>query len=160
MNLQPLLDASLAIQIHVAAVLPASILGAYILLNRKGTPMHRLLGKIWMVLMAITALSSFFIHQINLFHGFSPIHLLSLFVLVSIWKAISSARAHNIRAHKASVVGMYVGGIVIAGGFTFLPGRIMHVVVFTGGPSWILFATFIVIACALFIQQRIAAHRA
>jgi len=42
------------------------------------TPLHRLLGKIWMVLMVITSLSSFFIHQIDLFYGFSPIHLLSI----------------------------------------------------------------------------------
>jgi len=160
MNLQPLLDAPIAVQIHVAAVLPAAVLGAYILLNCKGTPMHRLLGKIWMVLMAITSLSSFFIHQINLFYGFSPIHLLSIFTLAGIWRAISTARAHNIRAHKATVLGMYLGGIGVAGLFTLIPGRIMHAVVFTGGPSWILLLTLAGIAAVLFLQQRIASHRA
>ncbi|EUB96468.1 Protein of unknown function DUF2306, membrane [Rhizobium sp. CF080] len=159
MNLQPLLDAPLAVQIHVAAVLPASVLGAYILLNRKGTPIHRLLGKIWMALMVITSLSSFFIHEINLFHGFSPIHLLSISVLVGAWQAISSARAHNIRAHKAAVIGMYFGGIVIAGLFTLIPGRIMNAVVFSGGPSWILILTLLGIAAMLFLQQRLVTRR-
>ena len=159
MNLQPLLDAPFAVQIHVAAVLPASVLGAYILLNRKGTPLHRLLGKIWMVLMVITSISSFFIHEINLFDGFSPIHLLSISVLVGAWRAISSARAHNIRAHKAAVIGMYFGGIVIAGLFTLIPGRIMNAVVFSGGPSWILILTLLGIAATLFLQQRLATRR-
>jgi uncharacterized membrane protein len=159
MNLQPLLDAPLAVQVHVAAVLPASVLGAYILLNRKGTPVHRLLGKIWMALMVITSLSSFFIHQINLVYGFSPIHLLSVFVLVGAWRSISAARAHNIRAHKATVIGMYFGGIIIAGLFTLIPGRIMNTVVFSGGPSWILLLTLIAIAGMLLLQQRLASRR-
>ena len=159
MNLQPLLDAPIAVQIHVAAVLPAAVLGAYVLLNRKGTPLHRLLGKIWMVLMAVTALSSFFIHQITLFYGFSPIHLLSIFTLTGIWRAISTARARDIRQHKLTVIGMYVGGIGVAGLFTLVPGRIMHAVVFTGGPSWMLLATLAAIAATLFLQQRLAMRR-
>ena len=159
MNLQPLLDAPLAVQIHVAAVLPAAVLGAYILVNRKGTPAHRLLGKIWMVLMVITSLSSFFIHEIDLFHGFSPIHLLSISVLVGAWRAVTAARAKNIRAHKAAVIGMYFGGIVIAGLFTLIPGRIMNAVVFSGGPSWILIVTLLGIAGTLCLQRRLATRQ-
>ncbi|MBB6507052.1 MULTISPECIES: DUF2306 domain-containing protein [Rhizobium] len=159
MNLQPLLDAPIAVQIHVAAVLPAAVLGAYILLNRKGTPIHRLLGRIWMMLMAVTSLSSFFIHGIDLVYGFGPIHLLSIFVLFNIWQAIASARARNIRLHKAAVKGMYFGGIVIAGLFTFIPGRIMNAVVFSGGPNWILLVTLAAIAAALFLQHRLIRHR-
>ncbi|TIX88565.1 DUF2306 domain-containing protein [Rhizobium sp. P44RR-XXIV] len=132
MTLEPLFDAPFAIQIHVAAVVPAALLGAYLLLRPKGTPRHRLLGKIWLCLMVITAFSSFFIHQINLFYGFSPIHLLSIFVLFGCWRAIVNARRHNIAAHKRIVRGLYFGGIVGAGIFTFLPGRIMNRVAFGG----------------------------
>jgi len=32
--------------------------------------------------------------------------------------------------HRNSMVGLFVGALVIAGAFTFLPGRIMHAVVF------------------------------
>jgi uncharacterized membrane protein len=132
MTLEPLLHATIAIQIHVAAVVPAALLGAYLLLRPKGTPRHRLLGKIWLCLMVITALSSFFIHQINLFYGFSPIHLISIFVLSGCWGAIVNARNHNIEAHKRIVRGLYFGGIVGAGIFTLLPGRIMNKVAFGG----------------------------
>ncbi|GAC1040516.1 DUF2306 domain-containing protein [Rhizobium sp. No.120] len=132
MTFEPLLDAPLAIQIHVVAVVPAALLGAYLLARPKGTPRHRQLGKIWLVLMVVTALSSFFIHQINMFYGLSPIHLLSVLVLFGCWGAIANARKHNIDAHKRIVRGLYFGGIVGAGAFTFLPGRIMNKVAFDG----------------------------
>ncbi|MGR4843582.1 DUF2306 domain-containing protein [Rhizobium laguerreae] len=132
MTLEPLLDAPFAVQIHVAAVTPAALLGAYILLRPKGTPLHRLLGRIWMALMIVTAMSSFFIHELDLFYGFSPIHLLSIATLFGSWNAIAAARRGDIRLHKRIVTGLYFGGIVLAGLFTFLPGRIMHTVIFTG----------------------------
>ncbi len=147
MTLEPLLDAPIAIQIHVAAVFPAALLGTYLLVMPKGTPRHRLLGKIWLVLMAITALSSFFIHQINMFYGFSPIHLLSIYVLFGCWGAIANARKHNIEAHKRIVRGLYFGGIVGAGAFTLIPGRIMNKVAFNGDEiAPLLVATGIAIA--------------
>lgn len=136
MNLSPLLEASLPIQIHVATVVPAALIGPYMFLSRKGTPTHRLAGMVWLGLMVVAALSSFFIHTINLFLGFSPIHLLSLYVLYGSWSALRAARAHRIREHRLTVIGIYVGGIVIAGGFTLLPGRLMHEVVFTWPTAW------------------------
>jgi len=148
MTLEPLLHATIAIQIHVAAVVPAALLGAYLLLRPKGTPRHRLLGKIWLCLMVITALSSFFIHQINMFYGFSPIHLLSIFVLSGCWGAIANARNHNIAAHKRTVRSLYFGGIVGAGIFTFLPGRIMNKVAFGGDE---IAPLIVVAAIALFL---------
>ena len=136
MNLAPLLDAPVAIQIHVAAVIPAALIGPYMFWARKGTPVHRLVGKVWLGLMIIVALSSFFIHEINLFMGFSPIHLISAYVLVGAWLAYRSARQHRIVAHKRQVLGLYLGGIVGAGVFTLLPGRIMNKVVFTYPQNW------------------------
>jgi uncharacterized membrane protein len=134
MNLAPLLDAPLAIQIHVATVIPAALIGPYMFWAKKGTPVHRLVGKVWLGLMVAAAASSFFIHSINLFMGFSPIHLISAYVLVGAWLAYRSARQHRIRDHKRQVIFLYLGGIVGAGAFTLLPGRIMHAVTF-GTPA-------------------------
>ena len=136
MNLSPLLDAGLPIQIHVATVVPAALIGPWLFLSRKGSPRHRLVGKVWLGLMVASALSSFFIHTIDILLGFSPIHLLSVYVLYASWSAIRAARTHQIRKHKLNVIGMYVGGIVIAGGFTLLPGRLMHEVIFTWPAGW------------------------
>jgi uncharacterized membrane protein len=132
MNLAPLLDASPAIQAHVVTVIPAAILGPYIFANRKGTPIHKMLGRIWLFLMVISALSSLFIHSINLFYGFSPIHILSLFVLYGSYKVISEARARRMANHRTWAIGIYLGGIVGAGTFTLLPGRIMNEVLLDG----------------------------
>ena len=136
MNLAPLLDAPLAIQIHVATVLPAALIGPYMFWARKGTPTHRLVGRIWLGLMVVSALSSFFIHSIDLWMGFSPIHLISIYILFGAWLAVKNARAHRIAAHKRQVLGLYLGGIVGAGAFTLLPGRLMNAVVFTPAQAW------------------------
>ena len=46
--------------------------------------------------------------------------------------AIVEARRGNYTAHRQFMVGTYVGGIVLAGLFTFVPGRIMNQVVLGG----------------------------
>lgn len=166
MNLAPLLDAPLAIQVHVATVVPAALIGPYMFWARKGTPTHRLVGRVWLGLMVLAALSSFFIHQINLFMGFSPIHLVSIFVLVTAWLAYRSARQRRIKDHKRQVLGLYFGGVVGAGLFTLLPGRIMNKVAFTYadlGPELsrllMLLGAMAGITILLFILSRLAARR-
>lgn len=159
MLLAPLLEAPVAVQVHVAAVLPAAVLGAFILLwRRKGTPAHRLLGKIWLLLMLVTAGSSFFIHDLNVFWGFSPIHLLSIATIFGCVSAYRTARAGNIRGHIAVVRQLYFGGIIIAGGFTFLPYRRMHDVVIAGSSPLQLLAlsALVIVPLALFylLQNR------
>lgn len=133
MTLEPLLSASPAIQFHVATVVPAAIIGAFLLAGQKGTRLHKSLGRVWIVLMILTSLSTFFIHTINQFHGFSLIHLLSLAVISGCVNAVLAARRGDIATHRRTVRSTYFGGIVIAGGFTLLPGRIMHAVIFDGG---------------------------
>ena len=65
--------------IHLVAALLALFLGAIVLSRRKGTTSHRLLGWVWVVLMVIICLSSFFIQTIYPFGWFNFIHLLSVF---------------------------------------------------------------------------------
>lgn len=136
MTLEPLWHASLAIQLHVATVIPAAIVGAYLLASRnKGTPTHRLLGRIWLVLMVLTSVCSFFIHELNVWAGFSPIHLLSVLTIAGCFQAYRMARRGRIKSHQRVVQQVYFGGIIIAGGFTLLPGRIMYRVVFDGSAA-------------------------
>lgn len=130
MTLEPLLNASPAIQFHVLAVVPAAIIGGIMLLGRKGTPAHRIAGRVWIVLMLIAALSSFFIHTIRMWGAFSPIHLLSVLTLFGAFAVVWSARRRDFTNHQRAVKSLYFGAIGIAGGFSFLPGRIMHEVVF------------------------------
>ena len=125
MNTAALTDATLAIHIHVVAVLLAITLTIVIIFLRKGTPIHKICGRIWVAGMAITALSSFWISTGGFFYGFSLIHLISVFVLIQLYRAIRAARLGRIMEHKATMLSMVWGGLVVAGVLSFLPGRIM-----------------------------------
>ena len=50
--------------LHLGTLAPAFVIGTYLLLNRKGTPAHRLLGKIYMVLMLFTAIVTLFMEAV------------------------------------------------------------------------------------------------
>ena len=59
MTLQPLLDAPLAVIVHFATVVPAFFLGTWLLFfSTKGSPYHRLAGKVYLTLMGVTAFAA------------------------------------------------------------------------------------------------------
>jgi uncharacterized membrane protein len=130
MSLAPLLDAAPPIPLHAFAAMAAFVLGSVQLAAPKGTLPHRTLGWIWVALMLTVALSSFWIHEIRLLGPWSPIHLLSIATLVTLAVGVTAARRRNVRFHKRAMVMLFLGALVIAGLFTFVPGRIMHSVVF------------------------------
>lgn len=132
MSLAPLLAAPLAIQLHAFAAMGAFALGLFQFAAPKGTLPHRTLGWIWVGLMLVVAVSSFWIHEIRLFGPWSPIHFLSIFTLVTLPLAVYAARKHKVITHKRAMAGLFLGGLVIAGLFTFVPGRLMARVVFGG----------------------------
>jgi uncharacterized membrane protein len=130
MTLAPLLHAPSVIQVHAFAAMTAFAVGVVQLSAPKGTIPHRLIGWSWAALMLIVAISSLFIHQIRLWGPWSPIHLLSILVLVTLPLAVLHARRHDVRRHRMAMLMLFTGALVIAGVFTFLPGRIMHAVAF------------------------------
>ena len=132
MTLAPLLAAPLVIQLHTVAAIAAFGLGAVQLFLPKGTPLHRGLGMLWVALMVGVAGGSFMIHQINQWHGFSLIHLLSIFTLLSLALGVRAARRRHIKSHRLIMTSLFIGAVLIAGLFTFAPGRIMHAVLFGG----------------------------
>ncbi len=134
MSLAPLLNAPFAIQLHAFCAISAFILGLVQFSAPKGTLPHRAVGYLWFGLMLAIAISSFWIHAIDQWHGFSLIHLLSIYTLVSLPPALLAARRGKIGVHKAMVSSMFFFALVVARAFTFLPGRIMNSVV-TGQPS-------------------------
>lgn len=126
MSLAPLLEATPAIQVHVIAATAALLLGAAIAVLRKGTTMHRALGRMAALAMLITAAGSFLITRNG---GWSVIHLLSIVTLVSLAGGLWSIRHRNVQAHRGSMTGAWLG-LIGAALFTLLPGRIMHAVFF------------------------------
>jgi uncharacterized membrane protein len=130
MSLQPLLNAAPAIQIHAFAAMAAFALGIVQLVAPKGTLPHRTLGYIWVTLMVVVAGTSFWIHDLRMWGPWSAIHLLSIFTLAMLPLAVLHARKHRVTQHRNAMIAMFAGALLIAGLFTFLPGRIMHAVVF------------------------------
>ena len=130
MSLAPLLAAPAVIQLHAFAALAAFALGVVQLSAPKGTIPHRVFGWLWAGLMLAVVVSSFFIHTIRMWGPWSPIHLLSLFTLIMLPLAVWHARRHQVARHRRAMTGLFAGALVIAGVFTFLPGRIMHEVLF------------------------------
>jgi len=129
-SLAPLLHAVPSIQLHAFAAMAAFALGAVQLAAPKGTLPHRTLGWIWVVLMIVVAATSFWIHELRLWGPWSPIHLLAIFTLVMLPLAVFHARRHRVVSHRNAMISIFTGALVIAGLFTFLPGRIMHAVAF------------------------------
>jgi uncharacterized membrane protein len=132
MSFAPLTNAPLAIQLHAYAALAAFALGIVQLARIKGTPSHRAVGYVWVVLMLIVAGSSFWIHDLRIWGPWSPIHLLSIFTLAMLPYGVVMARSHVVIAHRLTMLGLFAGALVIAGIFTFAHGRIMHKVLFGG----------------------------
>src|SRR6478672_1542789 len=106
-TLAPLLNASPAIQIHAFTAMAALAIGAIQLASAKGTLPHRTVGWIWVTLMFVVA---------------DELRMWGLAVL--------AAHRHARERHRRAMVGLFIGGLVIAGLFTFYPGRIMHTVLF------------------------------
>ncbi|ALO43822.1 DUF2306 domain-containing protein [Pseudoalteromonas phenolica] len=128
MNIGILLNASHPIPLHSFFAIAAIIFGAIQFASKKGTLTHRTFGYLWITSMVVVCLSSFFIKtlQFDLLFGFSPIHFLSIWTLISLYLMIYHARKKQIPQHKTWSRNTYFLSLVIAGFFTFYPGRIMY----------------------------------
>ena len=118
-------------ELAAIAAMIAIILGGFQLIMKKGGILHRILGRVWLGLMLIVAFSSFFIHKIELWGAYSPIHLLSLWTIFSVGLAVYYVRVGNIRRHKQVMIAFYWLALILTGFFTLLPGRVMHQVLFS-----------------------------
>ena len=107
--------------LHLTVALCALALGTLMLVWQKGTLSHKFWGRIWAGLMLAVAISSLWIPS---FLHFTWIHLFTLLTFVSLPLAIYKIRQSNVKGHAASMKGLFIGGLVIAGIFTLVPGRI------------------------------------
>ena len=114
------------IPLHAIMAIIAIILGGIQLSMKKGGAIHKLLGRIWVGLMLIVAITSFFIHETKMWGDYSPIHLLSLCTIFILGVGVYYARVGNIKLHKNVMIATYFFALILTGFFTLYPGRIMH----------------------------------
>ncbi len=120
------------IQVHWATAVVAFVLGLVIFAGKKGNRLHKTLGWAYVVLMFVTATSAIFIRSFpeqsgtpTLF-GYSPIHIFVPVTFFGVGGAIVAIRRKQVQAHRSGMVGTFIGALVIAGLFTFLPDRRMY----------------------------------
>ncbi|OAZ96070.1 DUF2306 domain-containing protein [Halomonas sp. G11] len=114
----------MALTLHLYASFLALSLGAILLLSTKGTTLHRLMGSIWVLAMALSALSSFWLGGgvLPVIGHLGPIHLLALWILLALIFAVVAILTGRVEQHRGWMVGAYLG---LVGAFigTLAPGR-------------------------------------
>lgn len=129
LNLSHFVDLPPAVQIHIVTAVSALVLGILMFVRRKGTRSHKIIGKLFLALMLVTATSAIFIRYIN--NGsFSWIHIFVPVTFFAAWETVHYIRKGNIKGHKRAVKGLFFGALLIPGFLSFLPGRTMWVLVF------------------------------
>lgn len=109
---------------HLATIGVALVLSPVILLRRRGDKWHRRSGYVWAAAILATAVASFWIRGANP-GRLSSIHLLSAFTLMLLPLVILAARRHRVAAHRLGIQAAVAGTLLVAGFFTFVPGRIL-----------------------------------
>lgn len=119
--------------LHLATILPAFVLGTISFVLKKGTNTHKIIGRLYMLLMLFTAIVTLFMPAHvgpQVLNHFGWIHLFSILTIYTVPTAYFAIKKGNIKVHKHKMIGLYVGAILIAGAFTFMPGRYMHNLLF------------------------------
>jgi uncharacterized membrane protein len=115
------------IYLHILAVIPSLVLGAVNLSLKKGTLLHKRIGKIWAVLMLITAMSSLFIMPTG---SLTWLHLFSILVIISVPVAVFAIHKGNTKVHVHCMRGAYLGTVISAFFAIVSPGRLLYGVFF------------------------------
>lgn len=119
--------------IHLSTIIPCVFIGTAMVLLEKGTLLHKRAGRIYMVLMLFTATITLFMPAkvgATFLGHFGWIHLLSVLALWTVPSAYLSIKRGNVESHKRKMLALYFGAILVAGGFTLMPGRYLHGVFF------------------------------
>jgi uncharacterized membrane protein len=106
------------------------VFGTYLIFAKKGTQFHKIIGKVYMILMGLTGILTLFIPaQVGqrIFNHFGLLHLLSFLTIYSVPRAWFAIKKGDLKTHKSAMIKLYIGGIIIAGSFAILaPGRYLH----------------------------------
>jgi uncharacterized membrane protein len=116
-----------AILVHICFALSALVLGPVALTVQKGSRLHRITGYSWVLLMLGAAISSAFIRDFRLpnLAGYTPVHIVSVGVVVGLVAALIFVVRRNIKAHRRIMWRVYLGGCIGAGAFALLPSRLL-----------------------------------
>lgn len=119
--------------LHLSTILPCVFLGAYLIGFKKGTKLHRRLGMAYMGLIFFSSFISLFMEARvgpQFLNHFGWIHSLSVITMTTVPISIRAVQRGNIKRHQRTMLLLYFSGLLIAGGFTLVPGRFLHEILF------------------------------
>lgn len=134
MAFDALTQAPLIVQLHLAAALPALLLGPFALFRRRRDRLHKVLGYSWVAAILGLAASGLFIRsEVALLGHFGPIHLFSLFAIWGVLDGLRSIRRGDVRGHLVAMQSVWFGAVGLAALLTLLPGRTVSRFLFADG---------------------------
>lgn len=114
---------NILLQLHLIAIVPALLLGPFVLFRERGDRLHKVLGKIWSVLMLVGCLLSF---GITYNGSYSWLHGLAFFSIYQKIKGLRAIRLKNVRVHKRAMVGSYLGSVAAFLSAAVIPNRMIN----------------------------------
>ena len=121
------MDIAFPIQLHLLVVIPSIVLGFMNFVLKKGTRLHKLNGKFWVVLMLIASLSSFFIMPTG---SLTWLHLFSIVVIFTVLIGLLAIYKNNKRLHVGCMFGAYSGTLISAVIAASIEGRLLNSLLF------------------------------
>ena len=119
--------------LHLVTVVPCFFIGGILLIIKKGTTIHKTVGRVYMILMLFTAGVTLFMPAEvgpTILNHFGWIHSFSFLTIYTVPTAYLAIKRGQVKVHKRKMILLYFGAILIAGGFTFVPGRYLHAIFF------------------------------
>jgi uncharacterized membrane protein len=158
MTFEPLLAAPFIVQLHVASAIPAIVVGPFAIFARTSWKLHKIMGYIWVVSMAVLSVSGLFIptHGAAVLGHFGPIHLFCVFGIWGITNGIWLARQRRIAEHRSALKWTWFGAMGAAGIANFLPGRTINQMAFgdASEAGWIVMAIGAALMVFLWCRDR------
>ncbi|HHU44630.1 MAG TPA: DUF2306 domain-containing protein [Actinomycetales bacterium] len=108
--------------VHASAAFLVLVLGPVNIFRPSRDRIHRILGRSWVLLMYVNCLASFFF---GLEDGFGFLHLLSVFTVVAVTAGVVMIRRGNLVAHRANMVGSYIGTLIAFSFAVLAPDRLI-----------------------------------
>lgn len=110
------------IAVHASAALLVILLGPLQILRQQRDLAHRILGRTFVPLMALTSGTSFFIHP----DGFTWLHGLAIVNLLTLTLAVVAILKRHVGVHKRAMVGAYVSTLAAFAFAALVPSRLIQ----------------------------------
>lgn len=142
---------------HAIAAGYVVVLGPANIFRRKRDRAHKIVGYTWVGAMYYLCVTSFWIQGDG---GFTWLHGLSVFTLLTVTLGLVSAIRRRIDSHRGNMVGAYIGTVIAFAFAALVPGRRIPLLL-SEEPATLAFAAALILAssAALFLTARSLARK-